>query len=276
MIDRLIDAYRLPIRLAVWLGSLAILSVLGLAAAQAQTVTLTAVPTSGVSPVAATLTWSTSGFPAGAPVACTASGGWTGAKAAQGTQTVTVSATTTYTLDCTGGTAPAVVSWTPPTTNTDGSTLTDLASYKLYNAATMGAVGNATPVTIPAPASTYTVAGLPAGTRYFGIKAVNAAGVESDMSGLASKLIAVPTATASATVTVSTKPNPPTLVTVATTAYQLRQLNGGKMDWVIVGTVPLGAECGRSVIGNYAVFDGATITKVVEGGGIVVARCREG
>ena len=94
-------------------------------AAQGQTagvVTLTANRTSNVGSFAPVLTWSTN------PVAqsCTASGGWSGTKAASGSQTqATIGASTNYTLTCTWGSGSATVNWTPPTANTDGSVLTN-------------------------------------------------------------------------------------------------------------------------------------------------------
>ena len=61
------------------------------------TVTLSASPTSVASGGSSTLTWSSTDA-----TSCTASGGWTGAKDISGTLAVTVSATTIYTLACTG------------------------------------------------------------------------------------------------------------------------------------------------------------------------------
>ena len=93
--------------------------------AQAQTagvVSLSATPTSGTGSVTPRLTWSTN------PVAtsCTASGGWSGTKAASGAQTLTaINANTNYTLTCTWGTGSATVNWTAPTTNTNGSACAD-------------------------------------------------------------------------------------------------------------------------------------------------------
>lgn len=226
----------------------------------AQTVTLTASPTSGVSPVNVTLTWSTAGFPTGATVACSASGGWTGAKAASGTQTISgVTATQTYTLTCSGGTDTARLTWTPPTQNEDGTPLTNLASYKILHATTSAGVESGTAITIPAPANSYTVTGLPVGVRYFGVKAVNASGVESVLSNISSKTIAAITANASATVDVSTRPNPPTNVTVAVVTglnmapvYSVTAAN--KLS-ALMGFAALGAPCGDTVLLRYRGHD---------------------
>ncbi len=203
------------------------------------TVSLTASPSTGVGSADVTLTWSSTGA-----TACVASGAWTGTKALTGTQVVAgVTTTSTFTLTCTEGSSSAVLSWTAPTTNTDGSALTNLASYKVYHAATSAGVGTATPIVVTAPATTYTVAGLAAGTRYFGVRAVNAAGVESDMSNVASKAIVLGSAATSATVTISTKPNPPSLLTVEQ-VVKLYDVTRDKLG-MKAGTVPLDTACGE-------------------------------
>lgn len=68
------------------------------------TLHFTAAPSSIQAGQSATLSWSSTNA-----TSCTASGGWTGSKAPSGTQIVTPTATTTYTLQCTGpgGTSPA-------------------------------------------------------------------------------------------------------------------------------------------------------------------------
>ncbi len=61
------------------------------------TVTLSASPTSITAGQSATLTWSSTNA-----TSCSASGGWTGGKATSGTQSVSPTANTTYTLTCAG------------------------------------------------------------------------------------------------------------------------------------------------------------------------------
>lgn len=204
----------------------------------APTVTLTATPTTGVSPLNVTLTWSSTDASS-----CSASGGWSGAKTTSGTQALTgVTATTTYTLTCAGNPGTATVSWAAPTLNTDGSPLTNLAGFKIYWANSSTGVASATPVVLNSPTTrSYAVTGLAAGTWYFGAKAFNSAGVDSDMSNLANKAITVASANASTTVTVTTKPMPP-VVTVAQTAYEVRKF------WFFsslreIGTIDLGVSC---------------------------------
>lgn len=74
----------------------------------------------------------------------------------------------------------ASVSWTPPTTNTDGSPLTDLKEHKLYiDTAPITDATTVTPIRVPVGTSTYTYkASIPNGsTLYFRLKACNAADV---------------------------------------------------------------------------------------------------
>ena len=71
------------------------------------------------------------------------------------------------------------LSWIEPTQNTDGSPLTDLASYDIWHGCSQSGVYTSIE-TLLAPASTYTVKGLPdVGTCYFAAKAINAQGVSS-------------------------------------------------------------------------------------------------
>jgi hypothetical protein len=85
-------------------------------------------------------------------------------------------------------TGSATVSWDPPTTNTDGTALTDLASYRVVYGRAANTLDQAAPVTNPGLAS-YTVSNLTQGTWYFAVVAVNASGVESDPSNVATKTI---------------------------------------------------------------------------------------
>lgn len=85
-------------------------------------------------------------------------------------------------------TGSATLSWSAPTQNTDGSALTNLAGYRIYygtnaNSLTQTVSINTVGVT------NYVVGNLSAGTWYFAMRSVNAAGVESDMSNVASKII---------------------------------------------------------------------------------------
>jgi hypothetical protein len=85
-------------------------------------------------------------------------------------------------------TGSATLSWTPPTQNTDGSALTNLAGYKVYWGPVAGTYPNS--VTLNSPGlSSYVVTGLLPGTYVFVVTAVNASGTESQFSNAASKTI---------------------------------------------------------------------------------------
>lgn len=82
----------------------------------------------------------------------------------------------------------ALLTWTPPTKYTDGSTMTDLAGYKVYWGTTQGVYSNSAEIT-SGGVSSYTVKGLPAGRWYFMVTSVAATGVESPPSPVLSKII---------------------------------------------------------------------------------------
>jgi hypothetical protein len=85
-------------------------------------------------------------------------------------------------------TGSATLSWTPPTTNSDGSPLTNLAGYRVYWGTTAGSYPNSVPLTNPGLTS-YVVANLVPGTYFFVVTAVNSVGAESVFSASASKTI---------------------------------------------------------------------------------------
>ena len=115
------------------------------------------------------LTWSTT------PVAtsCTAGGAWSGTKFASGSETLAaITANKTYTLTCTWGNGSATINWTRPTTNTDGSALTNLAGYKVLYGTSASALTNVKQINNPATTST-SIAALQTGTWYFSVRAFN-------------------------------------------------------------------------------------------------------
>jgi hypothetical protein len=84
--------------------------------------------------------------------------------------------------------SPATVSWTPPTTNADGTTLTDLAGYYVMYGKDRTALDKR--ITISNVGVTrYVIEGLASGTWYFGVEAYNRAGEESPLSSLVKKAI---------------------------------------------------------------------------------------
>jgi hypothetical protein len=80
----------------------------------------------------------------------------------------------------------ATLSWTPPTTNTDGSTLTTLAGYRIAYGASAASLtqtiqlGNA-------GVSSYVVENLAPGTYYFAVRAYTSSGAESANSNVVTK-----------------------------------------------------------------------------------------
>lgn len=82
----------------------------------------------------------------------------------------------------------ATVSWTPPTQNTDGSTLSNLAGFRISYGTSASALDQTVQIANPGLA-TYTITGLSSGTWYFAVTAYNSAGAESTRSSVASKSI---------------------------------------------------------------------------------------
>ena len=73
------------------------------------------------------------------------------------------------------------LAWNPPTVNTDGSPLTDLAGFCVHYGLTSGVYGQSVDV---GSSSSATVVGLQEGrTYYFAVRAYNSAMVQSDYSG---------------------------------------------------------------------------------------------
>lgn len=86
-------------------------------------------------------------------------------------------------------TGSATLSWTPPTENTDGSPLDDLAGYSVYWGTSPGDYTASASIDNPG-ISTYVVDNLiPGTTYYFALKARNLAGVESSFSNEASAIV---------------------------------------------------------------------------------------
>ena len=85
-------------------------------------------------------------------------------------------------------TGSALISWTAPTTNTDGSQLANLASYRVLYGRSSNSLEQSVTVTNPGVTS-YTVESLGTGVWYFAVVAVNATGSESDLSNVAMKTV---------------------------------------------------------------------------------------
>jgi hypothetical protein len=85
-------------------------------------------------------------------------------------------------------TGSATLSWTAPTTNTNGTPVTDLAGYHIYYGTNPGALD--TVIDVPGAATTeYEISNLSSGTYYFAVTAYNSLGIDSADSNEGSKTI---------------------------------------------------------------------------------------
>jgi hypothetical protein len=170
------------------------------AAAQAPTISLSANPPTTNENGFTTLSWSSSNASS-----CSASGEWSGNKeTSDSEQTGPLTSDTSFTLTCTGdgGTVSKTVtvtidqitngtaslSWNPPTTNEDGTALSDLAGYKIYYGISLGNYPNVITINNPGITS-YLVENLSPNTYYFVVKAFDNFGNISDESNTGSKTI---------------------------------------------------------------------------------------
>lgn len=90
----------------------------------------------------------------------------------------------------TGGavTGAATLSWMPPAENIDGSTVTNLAGYRVYRGGRMDNLSLAQTIGNPG-ITTVVLEGLASGTHYFAVSAFLTSGAESDPSPVGSKTI---------------------------------------------------------------------------------------
>jgi hypothetical protein len=82
----------------------------------------------------------------------------------------------------------ATLNWMPPTQNVDGTTLTNLAGYRIYYGTAPTALTQSVQVS-NASVSTYIVENLAPATYYFSVRAYTATGIESANSNVASKSV---------------------------------------------------------------------------------------
>lgn len=85
-----------------------------------------------------------------------------------------------------GGTENATLSWDAPTTNTDGTDLTDLAGYKIYYGTSPGTYDS---VIDTGDVTTYKITDLTPATYYFVVTAYDKGGNESAYSNEVSKTV---------------------------------------------------------------------------------------
>jgi hypothetical protein len=169
-------------------------------AAPVPTLSFSASPGSVNTGGSTTLSW------AGTDVtSCTASGDWSGNKVTAGSETINaIAADSQFILTCsgTGGSVnrtvnvtvlqssngTALLSWTPPTQNTDDTPLEDLAGYKIHYGNSSGNYSET--ITLNNPGlSSYLVDNLVPADWFFVMTSFNTSGVESSYSLEVSKRI---------------------------------------------------------------------------------------
>lgn len=87
-----------------------------------------------------------------------------------------------------GGPGSATLSWEAPTTNTNGTALTDLAGYRIYYGSSPEHLSHTVHISTIG-LQTYVIDDLEPGTWYFAVMAVAANGAESRLSNMAVKTI---------------------------------------------------------------------------------------
>jgi Fibronectin type III domain len=80
----------------------------------------------------------------------------------------------------------ATLEWTPPTTQTNGATLADLAGYRIHYGKSASTLDKTIEVRNPS-LSSYVVEGLAPGTYYFAVTAFNSRNLESERSNAGKK-----------------------------------------------------------------------------------------
>ena len=86
------------------------------------------------------------------------------------------------------GTKSITVSWLPPTTNTDGSTLTNLAGHRIYYGNTSSTLDRSASVT-GSGLTSYVISNLAVGTYYVSVAAVNSSGIEGPRSAVVGRTV---------------------------------------------------------------------------------------
>ena len=149
-----------------------------------------------------TITWSTTDA-----VNCMASGDWVGSTDISGSLLIPgITAESSFNLQCSNATGSktesvkiivkaspgqsgtALISWLPPTQNTDNTILSDLAGYKFYYGTQPGNYSKTLTVHSSGITS-YLFENLTSGTWYFAMTAYNSSNVESVKSAEVSKTI---------------------------------------------------------------------------------------
>lgn len=173
----------------------------GTTASTTATVNLECEPIDAAYNESVTLNWSSTNAET-----CTASGSWSGDKTTSGSETIdSLTDDGTFIITCTddvGGSVSdsvtvtvtvnnagtASLSWTPPTKNTDGTDLTDLAGYYIHIGTSSGDYSSVIEVR-QNDINSFLVEDLAEGTWYFALSAFDTSGNESEKSNEGSKVI---------------------------------------------------------------------------------------
>jgi hypothetical protein len=94
----------------------------------------------------------------------------------------------TITVSDVNGNGSATLSWTPPTQNSDGSSLGNLSGYEVRYGRSSTDLSQTVALDNPS-INRYVVENLSSGTWYFAVVAVNSAGATSALSNTANKTI---------------------------------------------------------------------------------------
>jgi Putative Ig domain len=109
-------------------------------------------------------------------------------RVSDGTSTVSLAAFSIAVNAVSSSNGAATLSWTPPTRNTDGSSLTNLSGYRIYYGTSSSALTKTISIN-SAGVTSYVVSDLSPATYYFAVSAVNSSGAESPRSSVASKAV---------------------------------------------------------------------------------------
>ena len=136
------------------------------------------------------------------------------------------------------------LTWTPPTTNTDGTALTDLAGYRVYYGTSSGSYGS--PIDV-GNVSTYVISNLAAGSYYFAVTAYDTAGIESNFSNEVLKVEQGTADSTAPTVNTFTIPATSTSLTFSITSFTATD-NVGVTGYIITesSTTPSATASGWS------------------------------
>jgi len=86
------------------------------------------------------------------------------------------------------GRGSATLTWEAPTSNTNGSALTDLSGYRIYYGPSRSDLSQSVQIT-SIGIQTYVIENLEPGTWYFAIRALTSTGTESALSDIVPKTI---------------------------------------------------------------------------------------